>query len=100
MQKVNLTANEFALMCVCECIGEDWDKTQKIVDAEDNGYEIELKVNGVELDFMEVMRLLHDNYEHMVEEKAKGIVKDQFEEIHQKAIDIIENLDYIKIKTD
>lgn len=100
MQKVDLVANEFALMCVCECIGDDFDKTKQIIDAENNGYEIEFKVNGYELDFMEVLRLLHDNYDDQIELKAKEIIKNQFEEIYSKATDIIENLDYIKIKTD
>ena len=99
MKKVDLVANEFALMCVCECIGNDNDKLDKIIDKENNGYDIEFKINGEELDFLEVIKFLRYNYEHMIEEKAREILKNQFEDIQRKAIEISENLDYIEIKT-
>lgn len=67
---------------------------------DDDGYifDIELKIDGVEFDFSNVINQLISSQNEIVEKEVKERLKDKFYDIISKSNEIIENLDYINTK--
>lgn len=99
--KIGTSGNLF--WALCEIIGKDWGKGKELVqnaEKDDDGYifDIELKIDGVEFDFSNVINQLISSQNEIVEKKVKERLKDKFYDIISKSNEIIENLDYINTK--
>ena len=68
-------------------MGEDYEKVSKIIKnsptKEKGSYEfdIELKVNGIELNFNEVIKDVFSHIDDYIESKAKNLLKDKCESL-------------------
>lgn len=101
--KIGTSGNLF--WALCEIIGKDWNKGKKVVEnaeKDDDGYifDIELKIDGVEFDFSNVINQLISSQNGVVEKEVKERLKDKFYDIISKSNEIIENLDYINTKVE
>lgn len=63
-------------------------------------FDIELKIDGVEFDFSNVINQLISSQNEIVEKEVKERLKDKFYDIISKSNEIIENLDYINTKVE
>ena len=60
-------------------------------------FDIELKINGVDFDFVKFVRKLVEEENQCIKNVVRNELKEKFEDIIQKAENIIENLDCINI---
>ena len=96
MSKIKILENKLALDCVCECIGNDTDKLYEITDkAEDGNYEIEFKVNGVELDFIKFLEMYDRSYDNCVKGSAREMIEDKMSEITRKMESLLDTIGII-----
>lgn len=90
--KVSLNRGSTAMWIVCEAIGKDYDKIDKMeIDRDDKLVaEIEFKVGGVELDFNRVVKGIEDNFDSAVKDIKKKLSADEFERrVEERAMEIL-----------
>ena len=95
MQKFNPEINSVAMWVVSAAIGEDFDLIDKMSLDENDLYDVEFKVGGVELDFNNVVECIAETYENAVNDRAKELLKEKFDTICNEAQSISERLDKI-----
>ena len=95
MQKMDIL-NNAVLHCVAHCVTGPGmlDTCNEISNGKDKdgAYSIEFKVNGVELDFIKFLDVLHSQYNHKVRIAALEMMKDKFGDISYEFDNIIELL--------
>ena len=93
--KVSLRKNDLAMWFVCEAIGEEFNKNFEInnnskasdEEKEDLIKEINFIVNGVELNFENVIKRINELVDEMVEDRARKIVSEKCEELVKQLTD-------------
>lgn len=110
MEKIKFNPNERNRIhwTLCNLLFEDdkdTEKVKKVMDiAKENRegdnfiYEVDLKINGEQFNLESLVNNLVNNYNRIVENAVKEKIKENFYEIESKTNDILENLDYLKIK--
>lgn len=103
--KMSLLKDKLAMWFVCSAIGEQFELIDKILankkeneSNEEIEYEIEFKVNGVELDFERLIRRIDENFRAEVEDRAKLIVSNKFSDIIEAAQEIQKRIEDNKEK--
>ena len=70
------------------------DKTQQIIDStEDSSLIVEIKINGIEVDFEKIVASINRNFTYSVKKKAKEILSNK---LGNKIMDITDVLNDIK----
>lgn len=103
--KVNPNKGNAVNWAFCEVIGEQHEQGAEIIknakqDKDNFILDIELKINGVEFNFENIIKSLVEKENEIIDKEVKERLKDEFYDIINKSQDIIENLDYIKTKTE
>lgn len=110
MEKIKFNPNEKNRIhwTLCHLLFEDdtdREKVKKVIDmayknkeGENFIYEVDLKINGEQFNLENLVNNLVNNYNKVVENAVREKIKEKFYEIENKANDILENLDYLKIE--
>jgi len=57
-----------------------------------DGYEISLSINGFELDFADIVKRWKEQYDHMLREKAKVLLKERADDVSEKLTDFLDGI--------
>lgn len=88
MEKIDFSKHErdFIGWALTELVGK---KYREIMTPESKAnFDIEVKLNGVEVNFSELCKRLEENYERAVNEAALALVKEKFGEINDMVYDL------------
>jgi hypothetical protein len=99
--KINLMNNEYTRWAFLEAIGSEHDLildiTKDFGKREDNSeFDVEFKVNGIELNFQNVIQRMIDIYDEQVEKTAKSLLTDKVTEIMNRLTEIDNSLEYVQ----
>lgn len=103
--KINPNNTNDMFYIICKILGEDNSNESKNIiekafekgDKDNFIFDIELKINGVDFDFVKFVRRLVEEENQCIKNAVQDELKNNFEDIIQKAENIIENLDCINI---
>lgn len=77
---------DFIGWALCELVGK---KYEKIMTPESKAvFKVELKLNGIEVDFSALCKRLEENYKRAVNEAALELIKEKFDEINTMVYDM------------
>lgn len=101
--KINPNKNNMVHWAFCEAIGEQHEQGAEIIKnakQDENGFifDIELKINGVEFNFENIVNSLIENESITIEKEIKERLKDKFYDIINKANECIENIDCVNVE--
>lgn len=89
--------NDIVMWAICTAIGSQGElidkMNRKIIDGK-LVEDIKFNVNGVDLNFRNVMEDIEKNIDRMVEDKAKELIKDKFEGLHESLETMKKNILY------
>lgn len=80
---------KFIAWFICEAAGEHMGKISKDDDFDSTKLDVELKINGTTVEFVEVVRFMWDQFHQQVEEASHK----NFEEIKNRLIDAMEEVE-------
>lgn len=88
---VDLRNNELAMWVVCEAVGAQRELIDKMESIEGEGIikDIKFTVGGVELNFLNVIEAISNNFDAAVNKRAQKLIKNKFD-------NLIETIDDIK----
>ena len=89
---------DMEMWMICVAIKGHHELIDKMEKNEDGSYPVVFSVGGVELDFCEVAKRVDEQISSMVEEKAKELLDDRYEELMGEIIDIQERIKHQKEK--
>lgn len=102
---INVNDKDNLFWALCEIIGEEHDKGADLIsnaEHSEGGYilDFDLKINGIPFNFENFVKRLIDSQNKIIEKAVKLELKDKFEDICNKANEIIDNLDYVNIEVE
>lgn len=88
---VDLSKNELAMWIVCEAIGAQRELIDKMENIKGEGIikDIKFTVGGVDLNFLNVIEAINNNFDEAVNKEAQKLIKNKFD-------NLIETIDDIK----
>ena len=103
--KINPNNTNDMFYIICKILGEDNSNESKNViekafkkgDKDNFIFDIELKINGVDFNFVKFVKRLIEEENQCIKNAVQDELKNNFEDIISKAENIIENLDCINI---
>lgn len=84
MTKVDLLNDTLATKVISIAIGEEYNLINRMNLGENRPLEVQFIVNGVELDFSKVIRVMDDEYDRQVEIQAGRILLNKHRDILEK----------------
>ena len=93
MAKIDVVNNNMAMFMLCEAIGgerEEW----KDLQADENGlYEVNIQLNGREINVERFIKNLHRSYQESVKKQAANLLSSQYGEMLSSIYEIQEALE-------
>lgn len=85
--KINFQKNTLAMHIVCMAIGENTKLTEQFNYSNNGDHDIVFTVDGVELDFSNVIKSIDDMFEQVVKEQAGKMYLEKFNDTSEKIND-------------
>lgn len=82
--KINFQKNTLAMHIVCMAIGENSKLTEQFDYSNNGDHDIIFTVDGVELDFSNVIKEIDDMFEQAVKEQAGKMYLEKFNDVSEK----------------
>jgi hypothetical protein len=94
MAKVNIIKNKMAIFMLCEAIGGETEKWKNLETDKDGFYDVNIQLNGREVDVERFLENLYRSYQEAVKKQAASLLSAEYDEIINKVHEIQECLEY------
>jgi hypothetical protein len=93
MAKINVCENTMAMFMLCEAIGSERDEWEGLEPDENGCYNINIQLNGKEINVERFLENLQKSYQEAVKKQASDLLSSEYDEIINKVHEIQESLE-------
>lgn len=93
MAKINVLNNSMAMFLLCETIAEETDEWKDVQSDENGMYEVNIQLNGREINVERFIENMHASYQEAVKKQASDLLRSEYEKVLASIYDIQETLE-------
>lgn len=93
MAKINIINNNMAMFMLCEAISGETDEWKDLHSDENGLYDVNIQLNGREINVERFIENLHKSYQEAVKKQAADLLNSEYEKILGSIYEIQETLE-------
>lgn len=93
MAKINVINNSMAMFILCEAIAGETEEWKDLQSDENGMYEVNIQLNGREINVERFIENLHRSYQEAVKKQAANLLSSEYEKMLSSIYEIQETLE-------